>query len=350
MASTGAEVAITLADWARTQDPTGSTAAVAELLAQSNELVNYLYWQEANGSTSETVTQRVGLPQIYYRNFNQGVLASKSEYAQITEGMAMADGWSEIDEKLVDLNAQRANFRFLEGLGFVETLTQKFCQQFFYGDPTQDSNNATFFGMAPRYGTISGATNGQNIIDGGGTGSANTSMWLINSGPRSMYGIFPRGSAAGLKREDLGLQTSIITAGLGQQKLRVYQEHFTWDQGIALKDWRWCARIANIDVANLKSQNGATNLIEAMTLASYVIPSISTPASTTGNPLTSIAMTGRQFWVCNRRVRAYLHIQAQNKLNTTLSYEDIDGRKMLTFMGWPILNCDQLLMTEARVV
>ncbi len=350
MASTGAEFAISLIDWAKTRDPDGTSAEVAELLSQSNEFIQDLVWQEANGPTNHRVTQRVGLPTVYYRQLGQGTPGSKSEYAQFDEAMSMCDAWSEVDCKTANLEADQARFRFLEALGFIEAMSQKFATTFFYGDSSQ--NPTQFMGMSARYSTVNTATaaNAQNVIDGGGTGSVNASMWLLNSGPRSLTGIFPKGSTAGLARHDHGEQTATMTAGYAQARLRVYQEQFTWDAGIALKDWRWCSRIANIDTTNLVNESGATDLIKNMVKATYRLPSISLPASTTGNPMTSIAMTGRPFWVCNRTIREMLEIQATNKISNQLKMDDVDGRKVLSFKGIPIRNCDALTNSEAQVV
>ena len=38
--------------------------------------------------------------------------------------------------------------------------------------------------------------------------------------------------------------------------------------GLALVDWRWCGRLANIDSTNLLNQSGATDLTEGMIDAS----------------------------------------------------------------------------------
>ena len=349
--TTGAELVPTLAELARITGPDGKVAgSVAELLYQVNEFIPYLYWQEANGVTSETIQQRTGLPEVYYRGINQGVPAAKSEYAAFNESMAMAQGISMIDSKLLELNASRKNFRFLESLGFIESLSEQFANSFFYGDTT--SNPLQFMGMSSRYSYIQGSTkaqSSQNVIDAGGKNNRNCSMWLLNSGPRSTYGIFPKGTAAGIKRKDRGEQTVTVQQGMGQATLVGFQEIYEWDQGLALKDWRWNVRIGNIDSDNLKSQSGAANLLELMIDAMYCVPSIALPASTTGNPMTEVAMTGRSFWVCPRRVRAALHKQAIARSNNTLTLETVDGKKVLSFMGIPILNCDQLILTEANL-
>lgn len=351
MASTGAELVPSLADLARLTGPDGKVAGyVAELLMQSNEFIPYLYWQECNGTTTETVQQRVGLPAVYYRGMNQGIASSHSEYAAATEGTAMAQGISTIDRKILLLNAARKNFRFLEQLGFVESLSEQFAKTFFYGDTTQNPNQ--YMGLAPRYSTLNpaNAANAQNVLSGGGSANANASMWLLNTGPRSMYGIFPKGTSAGIKHLDRGLQNITVTTGPGQAIMLAEQDVYEWDAGLALADWRWNVRMANIDANNLKSQNGAANLLELMADALYCVPSIGIPASATGNPMTEIAMKGSTFYVCPRRVRAALHKQAVARANSELSFDTIAGKKVLTFAGIPVINCDQLTLNEANVV
>ncbi len=50
------------------------------------------------------------------------------------------------------------------------------------------------------------AGNAQNIIDAGGTGTDNTSIWLV-WGENTVHGIFPKGQKAGIQMEDKGRDT-----------------------------------------------------------------------------------------------------------------------------------------------
>lgn len=348
MAATGAELVPTLAQMARLTGANGEVSArVIELMFQINDFLPYLYWQEANQGTTELVQQRIGLPAVYYRGINQGIPSSTSEYAALTETSAMAQGISTADSKMLQINAARKNWAFLDKLGFVEALVEQFCKTFFYGDTTLTAN--AYMGLTPRYSALTGFANSVNVINGGGNANANSSMWLINSGPRSTYGFFPRGTAAGVQYKMKPEDTVTITAGIGQGIMIADRTVYEWDAGLALADWRWNSRIANIDSNNLKTQSGAANLMELMVDAMYTIPSLALPSSSTGNSLTSVAMTGRTVWVCNRRVRAALHKQAIARANNQIGIDEIDGKKVLHFAGIPITNCDQLLANEANV-
>ena len=53
----------TLVDWARSTDPDGAVATVAEMLAQCNEILKDMIWQEGNLPLGHKTSCRVGLPQ-----------------------------------------------------------------------------------------------------------------------------------------------------------------------------------------------------------------------------------------------------------------------------------------------
>lgn len=351
MAETGASATYDLVSWAKMRGPDfKAERMIAELLNQSNEPITDALWFEGNLPMGHRITQRTGLPTTYTRQLNSPVQVSRGQTAQIDENMAIFEAWSETDHEMLKLWDDKANFLYLQSLGFYESMSESWANSLIYGDPSTDPTQ--FLGLAPRYSTVNTATanNAINVIDGGGTASANTSIWLITWAPNALHGTFPKGSASGIQHfvnPDQVLQGS---TGIGGTRLRVHQEQWTWNSGLALWDWRWCARGANIDVNNLSNQAGAADLTEMMIDMIYRMPSIFNPPSTTGNPMTSIAIPGKQAFYCNRRVRANLHKQMLNKTNNQLSMEDWFGHKVMTFAGIPIRNCDQILNTESRIV
>ena len=81
--------ALTLIDWAKRLDPDGKVPVIAELLSQSNEILEDFVLVEGNLPTGHRVTIRTGLPTVYWRQLNQGVPTSKSTTAQVDEGIGM---------------------------------------------------------------------------------------------------------------------------------------------------------------------------------------------------------------------------------------------------------------------
>lgn len=340
----------TLANWAKSRDPNGSAAMIVELLNQSNEIISDVLWSEGNLPLGNRTSIRVKLPSVTTRQIGQGVATSTSREAQFDDAMSIIEAWNSVDCKLADLEADAGRYRLMKALPYFEAMSQEFAYLWFYGDSTQDPTQ--FFGMTPRYATMVAATaaSAQNVINGGGSGSVNTSMWLITHGEKSCKGIFPRGSKAGLTHTNWGKQIEITTAGYPSTQLAVYKDQYEWDCGVALADWRWNVRICNIDTTNLTSQQGAADLFDLMTQAMYRLPSISTPASTTGNPMSDISIPGKTVWYCDRTARMNLERQANNKVSNQLTWENFNGVKQLTFKGIPIKNCDQLSNAEATVV
>lgn len=339
MATTGTNI-LTLSDWAKRVDPDGKVATVAELLAQTNDILADMLFIEGNLPTGHRTTMRTGLPTVTWRKLNAGVQPSKSSTAQVDEGCGMLEAYSEVDVELAKLNGNTAAFRLSEAMAFIEALNQEMAGTLIYGDHTTAPEE--FLGLTPRYVDLS-ANNADNIIDGGGTGSDNTSIWLVNWGYNSCHGIFPKGSKAGIDHRDLGEVTVETTAGLGGGRMQAYREHWQWKCGLVLRDWRYVVRICNIDTSNLVAESSAANLIKLMIKAMHRIPAMG---------------VGRPVWYMNRTVAQMLDIQRFNVVSGTTSttqyggsiqYGEIDGRWTPSFRGIPIRQVDAIHNAESRV-
>lgn len=332
MATLGANV-LTLADWAKRVDPDGKVPSIVELLSQTNEVLADMLWQEGNLPTGHRTTVRTGLPTVAWRLLNQGVQPSKSTTAQIDEQCGMLEAWCEVDKDLAMLNGNTAAFRLSEAQSFIEAMNQEMVSTLFYGNSGLSPEE--FTGLSVRYSDPA-ATNGQNVIDAGGSGSDNSSIWLIGWGAQTVHGIFPKGSKAGLIHEDLGEVTVETTAGIAGTRMRAYQDHWQWKCGIALKDWRYAVRIGSIDISNLVSKSSAADLIELMIKAIHRLPTLG---------------MGKPVFYMNRSVFQMLDIQRRDDVITGggLVYKDVDGIMVPTFRGIPIRKVDALVETEALV-
>src|SRR5262245_9891106 len=332
MAAVGTN-ALTLVDWAKRLDPDGKVPTIVELLSQTNELLTDMRWIEGNLPTGHRTTVRTGLPTVAWRLLNQGVTPSKSTTAQIDEQAGILEAWSEVDCDLAKLNGNIQAVRLSEGRAFIEAMNQEMAGTVVYGNGGLAPEE--FTGLAPRYSSTT-AGNGSNIINGTGAGSDNTSIWLIAWGDQTIMGIFPKGSKAGLGHDDYGEVTVELTAGIAGSRMRAYQERWQWKAGIALKDWRYVVRFANIDVSDLVAGAGAADLIEGMIKMIHRLPTMT---------------LGRPVFYMNRTVFQALDLQRRNDViaGGGLSYENVDGMMRPTFRGIPIAKTDAILETEATV-
>lgn len=323
----------TLSDWAKRLDPDGKVPSIVELLSQTNEVLDDMLWMEGNLPTGHRTTVRTGLPTAAWRLLNTGTQPSKSTTAQIDEGCGMLEAWSEVDKDLALLNGNTAAFRLSEAQAFIESMNQEMAQTLFYGNSSVTPEE--FTGLAPRYSSLS-AANGANIVSAGGTGSDQSSIWLVVWGPNSITGIFPKGSKAGLIHEDLGEETAETVAGIGGSRMRVFRDRWQWKCGIALKDWRYVVRVANIDIGNLTSNSTPADLPNMFIKAMHRVLNLK---------------MGKPVFYVNRSIMQYLDLQRRDDVISGggITYDNVDGKINYAFRGIPIRICDALIETELQV-
>lgn len=346
MATIGS-TALTYADWAKRVDDGYRIATIIELLSQTNEILDDMLVVEGNLPTGHKTTVRTGLPQATWRLLNTGVPNAKSTTAQIVDTCGNLETYSVIDKDIADLNGNTAEFRLSEVRAFLEGMSQQVASTLIYGN--QFSNPERFTGFAPRYstGNTALAQTAANVLNGGGTGSTNTSIWVVVWGPDTWHATFPKGKITGLQHRDMGEWPVQDSAGNTYQ---AYRDHFKWEIGLVGRDWRYAARIANIDITQLTGVSAA-NLINLLVRALYKLPTApaqATAIQTSDTPEVRANM-GRVAIYCNRVIRTYLDLQAMNKTNVLLRLEEFNGKVVTTFRGIPVRTCDSILNNEAQV-
>lgn len=303
---------------------------IIEILTATNEILEDATFVEANGYTEHKTTVRSGMPSGTWRKLNYGVQPEKSRTVPIKDSLGMLETYAEIDKSLADLNGNSAAWRLSEERAFLEGMNKNFAEKLIYGDSSQDPEQ--IMGLAPRFSSLS-AENGGNIINASGTGSDNTSIWLVVWGPSTCHAIYPKGSSAGIQSKDLGEQTLLDADG---GRYQGYRTHYKLDVGLSLRDWRYVVRIANIDVSDLtKTGSTGADLVDLIVQALELVPNLS---------------MGRAAIYCNRTVRSFLRRQISNKDNVNLTLETVGGKRVLMFDGVPVRRTDAILSTEARVV
>lgn len=329
MATVGASYP-TLVDAAKMKNADGMIADIVEMLAQNNPIFSEAPAIECNSGEQHWTTVRSGLPAPTWRKLYQGVFPTKGTVRQVKEGTGMAEDWSEIDAKLVEKQKEPQKFRLVEGQAHIQGMGNDAERMLFYGNTATQPE--AFLGLAPRFGSLS-AENGVQIVDAGGTGSDNTSIWFVTWGETSAHLLYPEGSSAGVKRDDKGKSTKEVSDG---SLYDVYREKFSLDIGLTVRDWRGVSRIANIDVSDLAG-GSAADLSDKMVDAYYKLQNPDQP-------------NGKTVIYTNKTGLTYLHKQATTKDNVRLTLENYMGRPVVNFLGYPVRRADAILNTEARVV
>lgn len=332
---------LTLADLFKQRDGDGQvTSDIIELLSETNPILQDMVVAECNNGTGNLTTVRTGLPSATWRKLYQGVQPQKSSTKQVTDTTGNLQARSEIDAKLVQLSKNPGQFRLNEATAFLEGMNQDMASTLFYGDTTV--NPERFMGLSARFNGYRANPNRpaedvyDQVVDGGGTGADNTSVWMVVWGDRTVHGIYPEGTMAGLQRKDLG---EIDANDPDGGKFRAMAEMFDWDMGLSVRDFRYVVRIANISTADLVAGN--VDIYALMRKAYYRL----FQRKVTG---------GRAAIYCNRDVLEALDAGSTPTTSTSSSFVrlspmEVDGREVMGYRGIPVRECDAILNTEAAV-
>ena len=327
----------TLADLQKALDPDGRIATTIELLNEDNPILDDITFAEGNLPTGHRTTVRTGITEPTYRKLYGGVQPTKSTRAQITDNCAMLEDYIEIDPALIALAGDGADsFKMDEGRAHIEGFGQTVANGIFYANEAVAPEQ--FTGLAPRFSDLS-AENAENIIDAGGTGVDNASIWLVGWSPQTCQMIYPKGSNAGLGVTPKGVSTVQMFDASGNPDglAEMDRTHMKWDLGLNLKDWRAVGRICNIDKSLLANDKATgADLIDLMVQLDEAVKEFG---------------GARYAWYVPKTVRTMLRRQIlKDTANSTLSWDNIAGRKVLTFAEKPLRVCAALAGDEARVV
>jgi len=331
MATLGAKF-VDLIDVYKQTDASGNIVDVIEMLAEMNPVLDDALAMECNQGTKHLHTVRTGLPSVTWGKLYQGINQSKSTKAQVEDTTGFVEGLSTVDKRLLDISKNPGALRLGEAMSFLEAMNQEAATRLFYGNTASDPEQ--FMGLAPRFNDLS-ASNGNQIISAGGAGADNTSIWFVTWGDNQCHLLYPEGTQAGIKRDDKGEQRVLDGNG---NPYYVEEELFTWQLGLAVKDWRYVSRIANIDVSDMAA--GSVALYDFMRKAYY--------------QLQNRRVAGGNLAIyCNRDVLEALDALATNAGASDsfvrLKPMEIEGKEVMTYRGIPIRETDAIINTEAVV-
>jgi hypothetical protein len=334
--STIGGTALTLLDIMKLKDPSGKNAKIVEILMQENGLLDDMTWIECNDGDSHETTIRTGLPSGTWRRYNEGVQPTKGTTAQVRAQTGQLEDVSTVDRDLAEKGGQGAvaGVRASEAVAHIEGLSQQMATAVLYED--ERTNPGRITGLAAHYASVSTATaaSATNVIDAGGTGSDNSSIWFVGWGPEAITGLFPQGSEAGLRHEDEGIVDVQDATGIAGATFRAYRDRFRWKCGVCVRDWRKASRVCNIDISNLRAESSNADLIKKMIMAEEVLAK--------GAANYAVYM--------NRTLRTWLRIQALAKATSQVTFETVAGKPVMVWgERFPIRTTDALLNTESRL-
>lgn len=334
---------LSMADAYKRTDGMGNIADIIEVMNNtSQDILTDFVLMECNQGTKHTHSIRTGLPTLAWGALYEGITQSKSSTQQVDDTTGFVEALSTVDQRLLDLYGEnRLAIRASESRPFIEAMAQELVTALFYHNPATNARLPK--GLGARFGVKATSGAGNQIVDAGGTGSDNMSIWMVTWGADGVCGLYPKGTTAGIKQEDMGRQRVTDAAG---NPYFVEEEKFTAHMGFAVKDWRMVSCVRNIDVSNL--QAGTVDLYNFMRKMYY---------KHHGRRIQKVAdqkNPGRTVIYANRDALEALDGLASNAGSSDnfvrLRTMEVEGKEVMGYRGIPIRETDALLNTEARVV
>jgi hypothetical protein len=327
-----------LVDVAKRLGPDGYIMDVLELLQQINPILYDMAFREGNLATGHTFGVRTALPTPTWRRYNQGVDPHKSQSETYTESCGMLEDFSKIDCALAALNGNGPAYRLSENRAFLQGFNNEVVRAILY--ESVGTNPERIQGIFTRLNSITGNPAAGQIIKadvvGGGaaaSGTDSTSILGIGWGEHTVYGIFPKGSQGGLQHEDLGKQ---LARDANNREFTAWVDHWKWDLGVAVEDYRYVTRVCNIDTS-LWSAGMATG--PDLTLC-FDAALDGIRETNTVNPVLYCRKETFTMW------RQQLIKKGTANL---LEWVQRGNRKDWSYMGFPIVRTDAISLTEAEV-
>ena len=318
---------------------------VAEVMRKATPIIDDIPYKEMNKGVKHIVALRSDLPQVYYRKANQAIPASKTTIEEREFVAAHFESKSQMDEKVAEYGGKdRIGVnRWNQAEGHIQANAHELADLIIYGSPV--NSHLKVPGFFDILSTLNPAEpTSKQIVDAGGTGSNNASILFVSWGEKKAYGIFEKGSTAGLKRIDRspGNTRVQITGPLAGSPGQTgtfwgYEEGFEVDHGLCVENYQALARVANIDIPSLKTPADAASILKYMNKAVYKIP-----------PMIR-AQKGKIYM--NSTLVSFLDEQALERViaGAGITYQNYQGEQVMMWRGWVIREMENMLNTEARV-
>lgn len=264
----------TFADYQKLYGPDGKMLPVAEVLNQTNVMLQDAPMTKSNAKLGHRVDFRTALPTVTTGKFNQGIPKSKATTEQHNESMALFVGRVETDIKFKDqLGEEDFNIkRAKDALAFAEAFSQKVSQALLYGSVVGDESS--FDGFTVRMPNLQRPLPGQNgsqvLSNGAVAGGDGTSILVVDWHPdRGCHLIFPKDAKnSGLWSRNLGdPESGLPVNDADNNSFQAAVTEWYWSVGLAVEDPRRMARLCNVDISDAAAGAQAT---QAQIIASLI--------------------------------------------------------------------------------
>lgn len=315
-------------DAAKSMGASGQILNTAELLSKKTGMLQDIPWVPTDEPESHVSAQTTSLPTGSDIVHNQETAASKSTVANIVETTQGYEIWLTPAASVLSYGGNPGAKLAKETMRATEAMKQAVQSRFITGNG--DTTPGQMYGFQVRYSSLS-SNAARCIIDCDGTGSDNASIYYVRWSPETIYGLYPKGTQAGLKFKDYGEMPVTTSSG----EIVRHKLHFQWWFGLSIDDWRQAGRLCNIDVPALLAGTGADLISRMNDLMACIEDNTH----------------GKGAFYMNRTVHAALRRQSRTAVQAGggMTYANVDGEDKWDFNGVPVRIIDDLPIAESRV-
>lgn len=310
-----------LVEVVKRHDPNGNLATIAEVLTQTNSIIQDAVWKEGNDIFSNKIVRRSSLPTGSWRKLNRGVSLESSDTVELVDVIGILEARSETDVEIINAFSNPQQARMDEASAFLEGLSQEMAATMLYGNAYTAPEE--FTGLATRMDALAATS---NVIGGGGSTTL-TSIYVVTWGVNTVFMAYPRNTSGGLQHEDLGIVDALDASS---NKFRAYADRFVWRAGMVVKDERAIARYANLE------PTGTTTTFDEDELIRLLNRMVTGP--------------GTKIYA-GVEMMTQMQIRLKDKTNVYFTREQgLDGGgPVLSFAGFPVRKCQQILDSETAI-
>ena len=240
----------------------GDEAPVAKVLVQSNPILDDAPVIESNSDSGHEYAIQTALPKNVWRRAYEGVEPTKGALRNVKEVYGRMSGLSVCDVATAEKggNVKLVRGHLLEER--LESMSQEAASKILYGSPKDEEKS--FVGFAARYSSLSAdAMTSRQVIDNGGTTpNKQSSIYIIGWSPRKIFTFFPKGTRAGIRIHDYSKNGPIAIADGKGGEYPGYKVQLEWLLGMAVQDYRFGARVCNIQKDQLTTADAKVALYE----------------------------------------------------------------------------------------
>jgi hypothetical protein len=321
---------------ASTED--GAMLEIADVISKTNELNAVLPFFPTNLPFSNRSARDVTHFEPSARVSNTGAVTGVNETEQVTDTLVRFETEVAVDELALNGINDKSQW-FTDqikktAMGFSNVVADQFISGDYLADPDKQFDGLLKRNNALPASSVDVTDRYYNVIPGGGSGSDNTSIYLVGLGKEGVHGIYFKNDQAGLVINRKGRQRVTDSSG---NPYWAETAQMIWDVGLVATNHRAMGRICNIDdsALTLDAATGA-NLTELMIQLLHNV-------NHSGMGLTP-------YWLMSNKLKTYFHSQITAKANVNIAYDKDDfGKIRPMFGGVPILRMDAIGIAEATV-